>query len=115
MTEPPLQSARPYASWVSLGSGLVALGFAMYVLFSGDVLAVLKAQPKEDPLLMTALVEGIVGTLAGIIALARKEPRRLALLGLVISVVAILAKFFIAIVAVALVLGIIAVVMVALS
>lgn len=102
MHEHDEHTVRPYASWVALASGLCALGFALYVLFSGDVVAALSVQPKDDPLLMTALVEGIVGTLAAVVAIARKEPKRLALLGLFVSLVAIVTKFFLAILAVAL-------------
>jgi len=111
ITEP----VKPIASWVALGCGLMALGFALYVLFSGDVVAALSVQPKDEPLLMTALVEGIVGTLAAIVAIARKEPRRLAVLALIVCVVAMVAKFFLAIVAVALALVLVVAVIAALN
>lgn len=88
--------AKPYAAWSSLGFGLIALGFSLWVLLSGDVVENFMNTPKDDPLLIAGLVNGILGTLAGIVAIARKEPMRLALLGLGISVVAILAKFFLA-------------------
>lgn len=98
---------QPYASWVSFVSGLVALGFSLYVLLSGDILEALKVKPVDHPLLMAALVQGIIGTIAGIIALARKEPKRLAVIALLISVVAIIAKFMLAALAVAVVLALV--------
>lgn len=96
MDQPATDAARPIASWVSLGFGLVALGCALFVLLSGDFLEALQATPKDDPWLMASLVQGIVGTLAGIVALARKEPWRLAVLGLSVSVIAAITKFFLA-------------------
>lgn len=93
----------PYASWVSLICGLIAVGLALYVLLSGDVLEALKTAPKDDPFLMASLIQGIIGTLAAIVALARKEPWRLATLGLVACLVGIAAKFVLAIVAAAIV------------
>ena len=94
---------QPYASWVSFVSGLVALGCSLYVLLSGDVIELLKVKPVDHPLLMAALVQGIIGTIAGIIALARQEPKRLAVIALSISIVAIIAKFMLAALAVAVV------------
>jgi hypothetical protein len=90
------QHAKPYAGWVSLGFALVALGFGLWVLLRGEVIDNIMNPPKDDPLLMVSLVNGILGTLAGIVALARREPLRLAILGLVVSLVAVLAKFFLA-------------------
>jgi hypothetical protein len=90
--EPP--HAKPYAGWTSLGFGLVALAFGLWVLLRGDVIHNVMHTPKDDPFLMVSLVNGILGTLAGIVALARREPLRLAILGLVVSLVAVLAKFF---------------------
>lgn len=86
--------AMPYAGWSSLGFGLVALAFGLWVLLRGDVIENILHTPKDDPFLMVSLVNGILGTLAGIVALARREPLRLAILGLVVSLVAALAKFF---------------------
>lgn len=107
MTDPAAAEApKPYASWVSFVSGLVALGLSLYVLLSGDILLALQTTPKSDPLLLGALVQGIIGTIAGLVALARKEPRRLALLGLGVSVIAVVAKFFLAALAVAIFLAI---------
>ena len=100
-TDEQHERAKPYAGWSSLGFGLLALAFALWVLLSGDVIRNLQETPKDNPLLMAALVNGILGTLAGIVGLARKEPRRLALLGLTVSLVAILAKFFVVAFAVA--------------
>jgi hypothetical protein len=85
--------AKPYAGWSSLGFGLIALGFALWVLLRGDPIENVLHPPQDDPLLIVALVNGILGTLAGIVALARREPVRLALLGLTISLAAVLAKF----------------------
>ena len=96
MSETPADAARPIASWVSLGFGLVALACSLFVLLSGDFIDALEATPKDDPWLMVALVGGIVGTIAGIVALARKEPWRLAVLALTVSVVAAITKFFLA-------------------
>lgn len=90
--QPP--RARPYAGWSSLGFGLVALAFGLWVLLRGDVIYNVMHTPKDDPLLMVSLINGILGTLAGIVGLARREPLRLAILGLVVSLVAVLAKFF---------------------
>ncbi len=105
MTEDaPTPSAKPYASWSGLGFGLIALGFSLWVLFSGDVFSNFVDPPKDDPLLIVALVNGILGTLAGVIALARREPKRLAILALSISVIAIVAKFFLIAVAIGVVL-----------
>lgn len=86
--------AKPYAGWVSMGFGLVALALGLWVLLRGDVVHNIMHTPKDDPLLMASLVFGILGTLAGIVALARREPLRLAILGLVVSLIAVLAKFF---------------------
>lgn len=88
--------AKPYASWSSLAFGLIALGLGLWVLLSGDVIDNFVHPPKDDPLLIASLVHGILGTLAGIVGVARREPLRLALLGLGISLVAVLAKFFLA-------------------
>lgn len=90
--QPP--RAKPYAGWSSLGFGLVALALGLWVLLRGDVVHNIMNTPKDDPLLLASLVNGILGTLAGIVALARREPLRLAILGLVVSLVAVLAKFF---------------------
>lgn len=90
----PSERAKPYAAWSSLGFGLIALAFALWVLLNGDVIHNLLETPQGNPLLMVALVNGILGTLAGIVALARREPLRLALMGLTVSLVAVLAKFF---------------------
>jgi len=90
----PTETPKPFAGWSSLGFGLVALAFALWVLMSGDVIANLRETPKGNPLLMVALINGILGTLAGIVAVARGEPKRLALLGLTVSLIAVLAKFF---------------------
>lgn len=106
-TEAPTDTARPYASWLSVVSGLIALGFALYILLSGDLLVMLDTSPKDEPLLMASLVQGIIGTLAGVVALARKEPKRLALIGLSASFVAVVAKFFLAALAAALVIAVI--------
>ena len=103
MTEATEAKPTPYASWVSVICGLIAVGLALYVLLSGDVLEALKTAPKDDPLLMASLIQGIVGTLAAIVALARKEPWRLAVLGLAACLVGIAAKFVLAIVAAAIV------------
>jgi len=100
MTDEP-KHAKPYAGWVSLGFGMIALAFGLWVLLRGDVIHNVMHTPKDDPWLMASLVNGILGTLAGIVALARREPLRLAILGLTVSVVAVLAKFFL----VALVIG----------
>lgn len=96
MDEQTEDRAKPYAAWSSLGFGLIALGFSLWVLLSGDVIDNFLNTPKDDPLLLAGLVNGILGTLAGIVALARREPLRLALIGLSISIIAILAKFFLA-------------------
>ncbi|MCX4243830.1 hypothetical protein [Paraliomyxa miuraensis] len=98
------ERARPYAGWSSVGFGLVALAFGLWVLLRGDVVDNLLHPAKDDPLLMVALVNGILGTLAGIVALARRESTRLAILGLVVSLVAVLAKFFLVALLVAVVL-----------
>ena len=89
-----VQRAKPYAGWSSLGFGLVALAFGLWVLLRGDVIENVLHTPKDDPLLMVALVNGILGTLAGVVALARREPLRLAILGIAVSLVGVLAKFF---------------------
>lgn len=94
MEEEQQQRAKPYAGWSSLGFGLVALAFGLWVLLRGDVVENILHTPKDDPFLMVSLVNGILGTLAGIVGLARREPLRLAILGLVVSLVAVLAKFF---------------------
>lgn len=99
--------ARPYAGWSGLGFGLLALALALWVLMSGDVMENMLHTPKNDPLLMASLVLGILGTLAGVIALARREPLRLGILALVVSLVAVLAKFFMVALAVAAVLFVI--------
>jgi len=98
------QQAKPYASWSSVGFGIIALGFALWVLLRGDPVENFLNPPKDDPFLLVALVNGILGTLSGLIALARREPTRLALLGLGISLVAVLAKFFLAALLIAVVL-----------
>jgi len=95
-------SARPFAGWSSVGFGLVALAFALWVLFDGDVFANLDRSTRDEPFLMVALVNGIIGTLAGVVALARGEPTRLALVGLAVSLVAVLAKVFMMVFAVSL-------------
>jgi hypothetical protein len=100
--------AKPYAGWSSLGFGLVALAFALWVLLRGDVIENVLHTPKDEPFLLVALVNGILGTLAGIVALARREPLRLAILGLVVSLVAVLAKFFLVAVVIAAVLFVVA-------
>jgi hypothetical protein len=94
MSEDEAPRAKPYAGWSSLGFGLVALAFGLWVLLRGDVIYNVMHTPKDEPFLMVVLVNGILGTLAGIVALARREPLRLAILGLVVSLVAVLAKFF---------------------
>lgn len=100
--EVPRDVPKPYAGWSSLGFGLVALGLALWVLMRGDPLVnVIEGVPKDDPFLIAALVHGILGTLAGIVAFARREPRRLAVIGLAISLVAVLAKFVLVAVVVA--------------
>jgi hypothetical protein len=86
--------AKPFAGWASMGFALVALACGLWVLLRGDVVHNIMHAPEDDPLLMASLVFGILGTLAGIVALARREPLRLAILGLVVSLVAVLAKFF---------------------
>lgn len=88
------QRAKPYAGWSSVGFGLVALAFGLWVLLRGDVIENVLHTPKDDPLLLVSLVNGILGTLAGVVALARREPLRLALVGLAVSLVGVLAKFF---------------------
>lgn len=90
----PRDPTKPYASWSSLGCGLVALGFALWVLLSGDVFERIYHTPEDDPLLLASLILGIAGVLASVIAVARREPLRLALLGLGISIAGVLAKFF---------------------
>ncbi|MEX1366145.1 MAG: hypothetical protein AB1Z98_23675 [Nannocystaceae bacterium] len=100
-TQEPDDRAKPYAAWSSLAFGLIALGLGLWVLLSGDVIENFVHPPKDDPLLIASLVNGILGTLAGIVGVARREPLRLVLLGLGISVVAVLAKFFLAAVLIA--------------
>ena len=51
-------------------------------------------EKKDDPFLLASLVFGILGTLAGIVALARREPTRIVVLGLTVSIIAVVAKFF---------------------
>ncbi len=92
----PEDGPKPYAAWSSLVFGLIALGLALWVLLSGDVFERFLEPPKDDPWLLASLVNGILGTLAGIVALARREPLRIALLGLAVSIIAIIAKFFLA-------------------
>ncbi|MEM9455297.1 MAG: hypothetical protein AAGF11_14035 [Myxococcota bacterium] len=88
------ESPRPYAAWSSIGFGLVALALGLWVLLRDDpFVALTKEPPRDDPFMIAALVHGILGTLASIVALARREPRRLAVLGLVVSLAAVLAKF----------------------
>jgi hypothetical protein len=108
MQEEPVARAKPYAGWSSLGFGMIALAFGLWVLLRGDVIHNIMHTPKDDPLLLVSLVNGILGTLAGIVGLARREPLRLALLGLVVSLVAVLAKFFLVALVVAAVLVVIA-------
>ncbi|MEM7155988.1 MAG: hypothetical protein AAF799_24260 [Myxococcota bacterium] len=109
MNQPsPEPDAKPYAAWSSLGFGLVALGLALWVLLSGDVVERFFETPKDDPFLLASLVFGILGTLSGIVALARREPVRIAALGLTISVIAIIAKFFLAALLIAVLLVVIA-------
>ena len=88
---PQPERAKPYAGWSSVGFGLVALAFSLWVLFTGDFVENFLHTPKDDPLLIAGLVNGILGTLAGIVGIARHEPKRLALLGLGISLVALTA------------------------
>lgn len=94
MAEQEQPRAKPYAGWSSLGFGLVALAFGLWVLLRGDVIENIMHTPKDDPFLMVSLINGILGALAGIVALARREPLRLAILGLTVSLIAVLAKFF---------------------
>lgn len=97
--------AKPYASWSSLGFGLVAMGLALWVLLRGDPIAnIMEGTAADDPFIIAALVHGILGTLAGIVALARREPRRLVLIGLTVSLAAVLAKFVLVALVVAIVL-----------
>ena len=87
-------SPRPYAAWSSVAFGMIALGLGLWVLLRDDpFVALTKGPPRDDPFMIAALVHGILGTLASIVALARGEPRRLAVLGLVVSLAAVLAKF----------------------
>ncbi len=87
---------KPYAAWTGLVLGLIALGFSLWVLFRGDVIDNFLDPPQDDPLLTVSLVNGILGIVAGIVAVARREPTRIAVLALVVSIVAVVAKFFLA-------------------
>lgn len=111
MTDDAAPRPRPFAGWIALASGLVALGCALWVLLAHDVVTAFTQPPVQHPVLMAALIQGIIGTLAGIVALVRGEPRRLAVIGLVLSAFAILAKFVLAALAVGIVLAIVLAVM----
>lgn len=84
---------RNIAGWLSLSCVLPAPGAVLWFLATHDLMALFELRAPDDPLLTAALVLGIAGVLAAIVALVRKEAKELALLGLGIGLSVVLAKF----------------------
>lgn len=107
MDESQRPEVTPIASWVSVGFGLVGVGVALWFMMKmSNPLKLLEfgSLPEHEPFATIALIAGIASTLAGIVAIARSEPRRIAITGLVIGVLAATAKFAIPVMIVVLVL-----------
>jgi hypothetical protein len=81
------------AGWIALSAALGALGCVLWFVALHEWEVLLDFGPKDDPLLLAAMSCGIVGILAGIVGLVRAEPKRVVVTALVISALAVLAKF----------------------
>jgi len=100
-------TAAPIAGWLGVGLSLAALACVLWFVVQNDFWALLEVKTHDDPLLAKGMGLGIAGVVSAILALARHEPRRLAQLALTVGLCAVLAKFVLGAVVVALVVGII--------